>query len=42
MVLERCGAQSGRGTVVKEEKEKGRLEGLEFVQVGNGESFLLV
>jgi hypothetical protein len=42
MVLERCGAQPGRGTVVKEEKEKGRLKVLEFVQVGNGESFLLV
>jgi hypothetical protein len=39
MVLERCGAQSGRGTVVKEEKEKGRLEGLEFVQVGKGRAF---
>ncbi|KAN0089187.1 hypothetical protein V8E51_019447, partial [Hyaloscypha variabilis] len=27
--------------VVQEEKEKGRLKGLEFVQVGNGESFVL-
>ncbi|KAE9365121.1 hypothetical protein N431DRAFT_387109 [Stipitochalara longipes BDJ] len=27
--------------VVRDEKEKGRLKGLEFVQVGNGESFVL-
>jgi len=28
--------------VVQEEKEKGRLKGLEFVTVGNGKSFVLV
>jgi hypothetical protein len=28
--------------VVQEEKKKGRLKGLEFVQVGNVESFVLV
>ena len=28
--------------VVREEQENGRMEGLEFVQIGNGDSFLLV
>lgn len=34
-------AQDG-AEVVKGAKENGKLKGLEFVQVGNGESFLLV